>query len=344
MEGAQEDRAISRRALGATLAGIASAGIAAHAATRRDTYRIYCGMLPMMGVPNDLPGAQKRFVFDPADVPFASCHASTICETQAGLLCAWFGGAAEGAADTLIYLGLLSDAGWSPPKAVAERRDEGHAMWNPVLWSSPQGDILLFYKTGPAPAHWRGHLLHLDQGGTPVAPPVAMPRGFLGPTKNKPLLLPDGRLLCPSSAEDKGWTVHFEWTGDRGMTWEKSAPVASGHHIIQPALLQHGDGRLQALCRSRDGVIAATWSEDGGRSWSAAQATGLPGNNSGIDAMTLMDGRHALVYNPTGLCRSPCILPSRTTGCGGAMPCGSMAAGANTAILPSSRAKMARCM
>jgi hypothetical protein len=190
MEGAQEDRAISRRALGATLAGIASAGIAAHAATRRDTYRIYCGMLPMMGVPNDLPGAQKRFVFDPADVPFASCHASTICETQAGLLCAWFGGAAEGAADTLIYLGLLSDAGWSPPKVVAERRDEGHAMWNPVLWSSPQGDILLFYKTGPAPAHWTGHLLHLDQGGRPSRRRLPCPADSSGPPRTSRCCFP----------------------------------------------------------------------------------------------------------------------------------------------------------
>jgi alpha-L-rhamnosidase len=304
-EGARESRTLSRRALGATLAGIAAAGFVAHAATRRDTYRTYCGTLPMMGVPNDLPAAQTGFVFDPHDAPFASCHASTICETGAGLLCAWFGGAAEGAADTLIYLSLLSDAGWSTPQVVAEGRDQGHAMWNPVLWPSPQGDVLLFYKTGPAPARWMGHLLLLDQGGTPVAPPVAMPRGFLGPTKNKPMLLRDGRLLCPSSTEDRDWTVHFEWTADRGQTWEKSAPVASGYRIIQPALLQHGDGRLQALCRSRDGVIAATWSDDGGRSWSAAQATGLPGNNSGIDAMTLRDGRHALVYNPTELCRSP---------------------------------------
>ena len=305
MQGARESRTPSRRAVGAMLAGLAAAGFVAHAATRRDTYRLYCGVLPAMGMPNSLPTAQTAFVFDPADAPFASCHASTICETGAGLLCAWFGGSAEGAADTLIYLSLRNDDGWSPPKVVAERRDEGHAMWNPVLWSSPEGDVLLFYKTGPAPARWTGHMLHLDQRGTPTAPPLAMPQGFLGPTRNKPLLLSDGRLLCPSSTEDRGWTVHFEWTGDRGMTWEKSAPVASGYHIIQPALLQHGDGRLQALCRSRDGVIAATWSEDSGRSWSAAQATGLPGNNSGIDAITLRDGRHALVYNPTELCRSP---------------------------------------
>jgi alpha-L-rhamnosidase len=305
MADAHESRIVSRRTLGTLLTGGLAAGLAAYAATRRDTYRIYCGTLPMLGVPDDLPRAQTGFVFDPAAVPFASCHASTICETGAGLLCAWFGGRAEGADDTLIYLSLRSADGWSPPRVVADRRDDGHAMWNPVLWASPQGEVLLFYKTGIAPAQWTGHVLRLDQEGSPLAPPRAMPAGFLGPTRNKPLLLPDGRLLCPSSAEDRGWTVHFEWTADRGSTWEKSPPVVSGYDIIQPALLQHRDGRLQALCRSRNGVIAATWSEDAGRSWSAAQATGLPGNNSGIDAMTLKDGRHALVYNPTELCRSP---------------------------------------
>ena len=57
---------MSRRALGATPRGVAAAGVVPRDITRRDTYRTYCGTLPMMGVPNDLPAAQTGFVFDPA--------------------------------------------------------------------------------------------------------------------------------------------------------------------------------------------------------------------------------------------------------------------------------------
>ena len=54
---------------------------------------------------------------------------------------------------------------------------------------------------------------------------------------------------------------------------------------------------LQAVCRTKQGVIAQTWSKDGGKSWTALTAAELPNPNSGIDAVTLADGRQLLVYN-----------------------------------------------
>jgi hypothetical protein len=62
-------------------------------------------------------------------------------------------------------------------------------------------------------------------------------------------------------------------------------------------VLFHRDGRLQALCRTRNGVIVTTWSNNGGRKWSPLEAVDLPNPNSGIDAVTLADGRQLLVYN-----------------------------------------------
>jgi predicted neuraminidase len=54
----------------------------------------------------------------------------------------------------------------------------------------------------------------------------------------------------------------------------------------------------------RDSVLQAT-SEDQGKSWSALKPTTLLNPNSGIDAVTLQDGRHILVYNNTKKGRSP---------------------------------------
>jgi predicted neuraminidase len=71
----------------------------------------------------------------------------------------------------------------------------------------------------------------------------------------------------------------------------------AGFDAIQPTLLLPGQGRIEALCRTKQGVIAMTWSSDSGRTWTPLAATELPNPNSGIDGVTLADGRLLLVYN-----------------------------------------------
>jgi len=129
----------------------------------------------------------------------------------------------------------------------------------------------------------------------------------LGPIKNKPMQLPGGEVLCPSSTEDQGWRVHFERTGDLGRTWKTTGPVNDGKKIgaIQPSILIHGDGRLQAVGRTRQRKLFSISSTDGGETWGEMTLLDLPNPNSGIDAVTLRDGRHLLVYNHSAVRRSP---------------------------------------
>ena len=83
--------------------------------------------------------------------------------------------------------------------------------------------------------------------------------------------------------------------------WQRTGPlnVVAEFGAIQPTILDHGAGRIQILCRSQQGVITQSWSEDGGRTWGRMTAIALPNPNAGIDAIRLRDGRFLLVYNPT---------------------------------------------
>ena len=241
-----------------------------------------------------------EFIFEQA--PFASCHASTIAETNRGFITAWFGGTKEGNPDVGIWISRRINGKWTEPIEVANgivNDSTRFACWNPVLYQVPDGDLLLFYKDGPSPSQWKGMLISSDDAGNTWSEPHALPEGYIGPVKNKPVLLDNGTLLCGSSTEGSGWKIHFEITPDFGKTWKKAGSVNNRktYEAIQPGILVHKNGNLQALCRSRNRVIVETWSTDKGLTWSALEPTSLPNNNSGIDAVTLSDGRHLLVYN-----------------------------------------------
>ena len=51
------------------------------------------------------------------------------------------------------------------------------------------------------------------------------------------------------------------------------------------------------VCRTRNAKIATSWSSDNGETWSKVTLLDIESNNSGIDAVTLKDGRHVMVYN-----------------------------------------------
>jgi predicted neuraminidase len=248
---------------------------------------------------------RNDFIYPLNDRPTPSCHASTIVETSNGTICAaWFGGKEEGSPDVGIWLSRLIGRTWSKPVLVADGQwtlARRWPCWNPVLYQIPAGPLALFFKVGPDPDAWWGEMEVSTDDGLSWHDRKTLPAGAIGPVKNKPVALADGSMLCPSSSEHNRWRVHFEISPDQGQTWQTVGPINDGidDGAIQPAVLQHKDGRLQALCRAqRAGVILQTWSSDHGRSWSALQPTGLDNPNSGIDAVTLQDGRFALVYNP----------------------------------------------
>ncbi len=257
-------------------------------------------------------GPVRRSEFIDAHPPYPECHASTIVETPAhDLVAAWFGGTRERNPDVTIWVSRRAHGHWRTPVPVADGlQPDGtrYPTWNPVLFQAPDGALELFYKVGPSPQAWWGMVMTSADGGKTWGAPRRLPDGILGPIKNKPVVLADGTWLAGSSVEDgEGvggqdsvhWHVHFERSADRGRTWTRTADVASPVNIdaIQPSVLFHKDGRLEAIMRTRQGALAQTWSKDQGRTWSGLAAIDLPNPNSGTDAVTLKDGRQLIVYN-----------------------------------------------
>ena len=250
----------------------------------------------------------SELIYDEA--PFPSCHASTIVETAGGeLVAAWFGGTDEGEDDVGIWVSRHDGDRWTEPREVANgvvSAHQRHPTWNPVLFEPrpPDGEsaeLLLFYKVGPSPREWWGEWKRSGDGGRTWSEAVRLPDGILGPIRAKPIQLDDGTILAGSSSEHDGWRIHFERSDDLGRSWTSTGPIHDGSEFgaIQPALLLHSDGRVRALCRSRQDRIVETVSGDGGKTWSPLRATELPNPSAGVDTVTLPDGRHLLVYNHT---------------------------------------------
>jgi alpha-L-rhamnosidase len=268
-----------------------------------------------------------EFLYEQA--PFPECHGATIAETPKGdLVAAFFGGTKERNPDCAIWVCRKPKGShtWTAPVEVANGKVQlpgaktwqaggsvlhpgQKACWNPVLFQLPEGELMLFYKVGDRVSDWTGRLIRSKDGGKTWSKPESLPEGFLGPVKNKPEYM-DGRIICPSSTEGSGgWRLHFEISDDKGKTWRKVGPLPAEEaaltqdqklqpiSTIQPGILKHADGRLQVLARTRNGYLATSWSSDNGDTWTTVTLTSVPNNNSGIDAMTLRDGRHLLVYN-----------------------------------------------
>ncbi len=260
----------------------------------------------------DLRRLTSNFLFDTA--PFTSCHAATIATVGRTLVAAWFGGSREGAPDVGIWLARRTHDVWTAPARVADGGDR--PCWNPVLHATADGRLLLFWREGPSPRRWWSLVAISHDAGRTWTPPRRLPRGFLGPIKNRPLPLADGGLLCPSSSEHLGWRCHIEHADGALRTWRHVATLNGPWPWVanQPALARLHDGRVLALCRTRNGVVARSWSADDGRTWTPLARTGLANPNSGLDLARLPDGRLVLAANPVERGRSPLVLLVSTDG------------------------------
>lgn len=249
----------------------------------------------------------EEFVYQIENALTPECHASTVEVSNGTVIASWFGGTEEKNDDVGIWVSRKTNGDWSVPREVANGvQPDGsrYPCWNPVLFKPKNGPLYLYYKVGPNPREWWGRYMTSEDDGKTWSDSVKLPDGILGPIKNQPIQLDDGTIVSPSSTESKseGWKIHLETSQDSGKTWSKTVSLNDPEEFgaIQPVVLNYGNGKLQLLSRTQNEVISQNWSEDNGKTWGKMTATELPNPNSGIDGVTLKDGRQLLVYNPTG--------------------------------------------
>ena len=214
----------------------------------------------------DLKKISEEMVFNKP--PFQECHASTILEiNQNEILVAAFGGTKEGKKDVSIWLTRKKNSVWQTPIIVDTGKSNyktEYPCWNPVLFKSISGKITLFYKLGPSPREWWGMEKNSIDNGLTWTKAKELPKNILGPIKNKPFQLFDGTILSPSSTETRtygelSWKIHVEKSSDDGISWKKiPIDTSTKYDVIQPSILNLGNGKLKLLCRSRNNFISTS--------------------------------------------------------------------------------------
>ena len=273
-----------------------------------------------------------ELIFQPGSTSFPSSHASTVVElTDGRIMSAWFGGSAEGKADVAIWSSTRDRDGWTKPVELV--REAGIACYNPVLFYTRDGRLWMYYKFGPSPSTWSaGRIVSTDNGKT-WSTPEHLPAGLLGPIRAKPLVLKDGTIVSGTSFESyRTWAVWIERSTDSGATWAKIGPIVPPidldvkgldgpvpadvpgstdwkfiQGIIQPSVVQLKGKHLRLYARStaKTARVTVADSQDSGMTWTQAHPLDVPNPNSGIDAVTLKDGRVVLIYNNTTSGRTP---------------------------------------
>ena len=245
---------------------------------------------------------KSEFIYETA--PFRSCHASTIAETKAGLVAAWFGGTGEGHRDVGIWVSRHENGRWTAPAEVADgvvSPTNRYPTWNPVLFQPKTGPLLLFYKVGPSPSTWWGMLLHIRwTTAKRGARRAGCPRAFSDRSKTNPCNSRTATSFHRQSTEHEGWRVHFERRTDGGSTWTATTRRERWQNESAPSSRASCFSTRTANCRR----LAGRRKEKSLRFGPTIRAArGAPWRSGPAESefrhrrRNLADGRHLLVYN-----------------------------------------------
>ena len=243
--------------------------------------------------------------------PRVQAHAANLMVLADGTLaCVWFGGSMEGRSDICVFMSRLAPGSqqWSAPEQLSHDADRSEQ--NPILFPTPGGELWLLHtaqQSGNQDTAVVRRRVSRDNGAT-WGPTEDLPDGGGGTFVRQPVQVQaDGSWLLPifrcRPIPGMAWDGSLDDSAvlrstDGGAHWQRIAVPGSLGCVHMNIVPGSRPGELLAFYRSRwaDHVYRST-SGDGGLSWTAPVPTGLPNNNSSIQALRLRDGRLAMIFN-----------------------------------------------
>jgi predicted neuraminidase len=282
-----------------------------------------CGYAKPAATAGGLVAYACRQDIHPQDPDFPGVHVAGLEEAPNGdLLYIFYAGSREGADDVKTYMSRLavgSDT-WTKPEVVFDEPNQPDG--NAVLWTDDDnGKVHLLFSTIMGGGWTEANLRMIsseDSGSTWSEPKwIREEWGWLFGTL--PFRMSNGEVIVPIYSETE-WSSGFyvsdddldtvtPYPSDDDTTWPRSLAG-----MIQPATVELEPGHLLALNRSRDFHIWKTESFDYGRTWTDAEITTMPNNNSRLALLELANGHLVLAHNPTRSGRTPLRLSLSTDG------------------------------
>ena len=252
------------------------------------------------------------------DTGLPHVHAGTLVETPEGLRAFWYSGTREGAKDVAIYSAFMpwSAADWLPPKVVMTRerlQQDLHRsikkLGNAVPFITQSGELALYFVSVSI-GGWAGSALNVmvsaDHGETWGAAQRLVTSPFWNIStlvKETPFMWANGDIGLPAYHEFMGKFGEIVRINPAGQVVAKQR-LESGRHSIQPSLMIHDPQHADVYLRyagAEQRRIYKTRTQDGGQTWSEAQAMDLPNPNAAVASVKLSSqegGQEGLlVYN-----------------------------------------------
>ena len=246
---------------------------------------------------------QSGFIYDSLkNVP--SCHSAALVEFPDGnIMAAWFGGVEEAHPDASHYKTILVKGQSTFQKPELFWDVPGKSAGNPRLFCDKDRRTwaLLPINDGKwCSGGTRTYYCISEDNGKNWSTPVHVPVLDMLLGKNKPLQMPNGKILIPVTSEAAQTSFAVILDPDK-KSWDISEEISidKDARCIQPAFVLLSDGRVMGLLRTNIGNLWQIYSQDGGYTWSRPKKTELPNNNSGFDMTVLNTGEIILVYNDT---------------------------------------------
>ncbi|HBI82139.1 MAG TPA: glycosyl hydrolase [Alcaligenaceae bacterium] len=247
-----------------------------------------------------------------ADIPSlrVQAHAANLMVLKDGTLaCVWFGGSMEGRSDISVFMSKLDPVNreWSSPVQLSN--DQERSEQNPLLFPAPDGSLWLLHTaqfSGNQDTAIVRRRISRDDGATWGEADVLKDLP-IGAFVRQPIHVhTDGSWLLPvwdcRVMPGQKWDGSYDESAvmrstDQGASWQRIL-VPDSVGCVHMSIVSASDGGLLGFFRSRwADHIYKTRSDDGGLSWTSPVQTGLPNNNSSIQALRLADGRLAMIFN-----------------------------------------------